>query len=242
MRRSGGRILLWNRHYAKLAADCIALKLDCPAAKTFEADFEKIAALRPDGVIRISVTRGIAQRGYAIPERVTSSRIVLWSALSPVGSVGGIRVRWCNLRLGTQPALAGIKHLNRLENVLARSEWRDPAISEGLMCDAEGRVIGGTMSNLFLLRGKALVTPELDKCGVAGVIRGLIIERARAEKIEMRVEPVSTADVRFADAVFVVNSVLGVKWVAALEDVTWGTHPFYLHMRSWISNAENDRD
>jgi 4-amino-4-deoxychorismate lyase len=148
-----------------------------------------------------------------------------------------IRARWCSLRLAIQPALAGIKHLNRLENVLARSEWHDPQIAEGLLCDARGRVIGGTMSNLFLLHKGVLVTPMLDGSGVAGVTREIIIEKARAEQFVVDVTEVTPDMVHSADAVFLVNSVIGAWQVIALGESFWKDDPIMDRVRGWIAHG-----
>lgn len=233
-----GQPVLWQRHYAKLAADCAALRLDCPAAAILECDIATIAAAHPDGVVRISLTRGVAKRGYSIPAESLPTRIVSWSDTPPSGYADGVKVRWCDLRLGIQPSLAGIKHLNRLENVLARSEWQDPEIAEGLLCDADGRVVSGTMSNLFLARDGGLRTPALNGCGVAGIMRDLVIEYARNNGLRVQIGPVDPADVRTADALFLVNSVIGVWQAGVLEDRTWDPAPMTELIRSWIEDAE----
>ncbi len=235
-----GKAVLWQRQYEKLAADSAAIGIACPPENLLETDLAKITAARADGVIRITLTRGIALRGYAIPATANVTRMVSWSAGADSGRLhtGGVRARWCDLRLAVQPALAGIKHLNRLENVLARSEWNDPAIAEGLLRDSNGHVIGGTMSNLFLLRAGGLITPSLDGSGVAGVTRDLIIESARADGISVRIAAVMPEELRAADAVFLLNSVIGVWPVAALDDASWGANPFADRLRSWIKNAE----
>jgi 4-amino-4-deoxychorismate lyase len=123
--------------------------------------------------------------------------------------------------------------------VLARAEWRDPQIAEGLLCDTEARVIGGTMSNLFLLRGGILTTPALTGCGVAGVTRDVIIERARSEGNPVRIAPVSVQDVRTAEALFLVNSLIGVWPVAALDEMNWSASPFAATLDRWIRDAAN---
>jgi len=240
LRLRNGKALLWPRQYAKLAADCFALDITCPGIAALEYDIEKITAVHTDGVVRITLTRGVAPRGYAIPGVANTTRIVGWSGEPPVRSdAHGIRARWCNLRLSRQPALAGIKHLNRLENVIARSEWNDSAIAEGLLLDSEGLVIGGTMSNLILMRAGELVTPALDACGVAGITRELIVERARCENMPVRIAPVATGDVRSADAVFLLNSVIGIRQIATLDDLNWKMHPVADQLRGWINYAEN---
>jgi 4-amino-4-deoxychorismate lyase len=233
-----GRPVLWSRQYARLAADSAALGIVCPPRQALEDDLQKIATTHADGVIRITLTRGSGPRGYAIPDSNVVTRILSWSAF-PAAPAGGVRVRWCQLRLAIQPALAGIKHLNRLENVLARSEWRDPQIAEGLLCDHAGHVIGGTMSNLFALRGGALVTPRLDGSGIAGVMRELILDSARADGIPVSIAVLTPAEIRAADALYLVNSVIGVWPVAALDDLTWGEHLFTPKLREWIRHAEH---
>ena len=177
-----GKPVLWPRQYAKLAHDCRALRIGCPAAAELERDLGRIAAAEPHCVVRITVTRGVSTRGYALAAKATATRIVSSSPLPQhprEHAERGVRVHMCRVRLALQPALAGIKHLNRLENVLARAEWQDPAISEGLMCDADDAVIGGTMSNLFLHANGKLTTPELTRCGIAGVMRDLVMDISR---------------------------------------------------------------
>ena len=147
----------------------------------------------------------------------------------------------CRIRLAAQPALAGIKHLNRLENVLARSEWSDPGIAEGLLCDADGNVICGTMSNVFLVTGGELVTPDLARCGVAGVQRELVIELARSNNIPVRIASVSIDELLCADELFLVNSVIGVWQIAALDRKTWNAGPMTAQIRRWINDAQAKR-
>lgn len=240
LRLRGGKTLLWRRQFSKLNADCAMLGIHCPAATVLEGDLAAVAARNADGVVRITVTRGIARRGYAIPEDTEVTRVVSWSEapVAPECGIRGVTVRWCRLRLAIQPALAGIKHLNRMENVLARTEWHDPRIAEGLLRDTEGQVIGGTMSNLFLLRDGLLMTPALSGSGVAGVTREVIIERAQAEGMPVRIAAISPQEVGAADAVFLVNSVIGVWPVAILDELAWGTSAWTGRLRAWISDAE----
>ncbi|MEQ1669070.1 MAG: aminodeoxychorismate lyase, partial [Sulfuriferula sp.] len=175
-----GNINNWSMHYAKLAKDCMQLALTCPDKSLFENDILYLSA-QQDGVIKLTVTRGVGARGYAPTAGAPVTRISTWSALPAHPQHArdtGIRARWCQLRLGRQPLLAGIKHLNRLENVLARAEWQDTDILEGLLLDEAGHVIGGTMSNLFIIKGRQLYTPDLTACGIAGVTRDRILAGA----------------------------------------------------------------
>lgn len=239
MRR--GRPLLWPRHYAKLAADCKALRIDCAAADIFERDLAAIAARQSDCVVKIVVTRGCGPRGYAILDATAPTRIVAASAL-PVYPQSycdsGVRVHLCRTRLALQPALAGIKHLNRLENVLGRSEWSDPEIAEGLMCDIDGNVICGTMSNVFLVTEGVLQTPQLARCGVAGVQRERVLELAQANDVQARLCDISIGQLLAADELFVVNSVIGVWQVVTLDRRTWKVGLLTMQIRAWLEDAQ----
>jgi 4-amino-4-deoxychorismate lyase len=146
----------------------------------------------------------------------------------------GIRARICALRVSAQPALAGIKHLNRLENVLARREWGDPDIAEGILLDSDGNVIGGTMTNIFIAENGALTTPDLRLSGVAGVTRERIFARAAASGIACRVENISTERLLESDEAFVVNSVIGVWQIRALADKSWDSGTITECVRRWL--------
>lgn len=238
----GGKPLLWARQYAKLAADCEALRIAGPDADVLERDLAAVAMRFPDCVVRIVITRGSGERGYAKPAAASPVRVVSASPLPDYPQrhyASGVRVQLCRIRLAAQPALAGIKHLNRLENVLARAEWSDPAIAEGLLCDADDNVICGTMSNVFLVRGGELVTPDLARCGVAGVQRELVIELARINNIPARIANVSIDELLAADELFLVNSVIGVWQIAAFGRKSWSPGPMTAQIRRWIEQAQD---
>jgi 4-amino-4-deoxychorismate lyase len=129
------------------------------------------------------------------------------------------------LRLASQPRLAGIKHLNRLENVLARAEWNSPEFAEGLLLDPYGHVVEGTMCNLFLVRDGVVCTPDLAGSGVAGVQRARVLAGAPELGYEVRVAQFSMADVFSSDEIFLVNSVIGLWPVRKLEGRQWLVGP-----------------
>jgi 4-amino-4-deoxychorismate lyase len=232
-----GTVPLWSRHYAKLAADCRALAIEPPSETALHADVQLVAGRMPDCALRITVTRGSGGRGYALPVPATPRRMVSASPLPEYpaeNTIHGITVRYCALRLAAQPQLAGIKHLNRLENVLARAEWDDPAIAEGLLCDVEGSVIEGTRCNLFLAERGALVTPDLSHCGVAGVTRDAIIELAAGNDMPCRIEAISRERLEAADEVMLVNSLIGVWPVARLQGRNWARFDTAARVRQWL--------
>jgi 4-amino-4-deoxychorismate lyase len=125
----------------------------------------------------------------------------------------GVCVRVCRQQLAEQPALAGMKHLNRLEQVLARAEWSDPQIAEGLMLDQRARLIEGTMSNIFLVRDGVVRTPQLHRCGVAGVMRQIVMEQL----VAVTETDLVLDDVIAADEVFLTNSVIGIWPVVRID-------------------------
>ena len=237
MAARAGQASLWHRHYAKLSADCQALAIAPPDETLLHEDLRWILQRMPDCAIRITITRGSGGRGYALPEAVTPRRIISASPIPEYPSAHttrGVKVRYCEQRLALQPRLAGIKHLNRLENVLARAEWHDPSVAEGLLLDVDGFVIEGTRCNLFLMEGGVLVTPDLSRCGVAGVTRDAVIEQALSHGIPCRLEPVSRERLQNADEVFLVNSLIGVWPVATLHGRTWHLFDTASRVRQWL--------
>jgi 4-amino-4-deoxychorismate lyase len=235
-----GKPVWWQRQYAKLAQDCAALKIDCPSRDTLASDLALLDTR--DCVVKIIVTRGDSLRGYAPPSAPVPTRVVISSPLPEYPgtyATQGVKVHLCNLRLAAQPALAGVKHLNRLENVLARAEWSDSTVAEGLLCDAADNVIGGTMSNLFIAKAGTLVTPDLTACGVAGVTRDVVMALAGSRAIPLQVKALSLDDLFAADEVFVVNSVIGVWPVIALERKAWAAGPLAVQMQRWIADAQD---
>ena len=154
----------------------------------------------------------------------------------------GIRVRRCDLVLSEQPRLAGVKTLNRLENVLARSEWDDPAIAEGLIADAEGRVIEGTMTNLFVAAAGRVFTPDLARCGVVGAQRERVRELLRAERVHCEERDLRWTDVLSAHEIFLTNSVVGVWSVRQVDERAYAPGPIAARMRELIEQEDAAAD
>jgi len=222
LRAVDGRPLHWSRHHAKLRDDCAALSIPCPSELILLNDVQSAIAGLAHATVKIMVTRGSGPRGYASPQPCVPMRIVIAELHArPPESSSGVTIHLCSLRLAHQPALAGVKHLNRLENVLARAEWNDSAIAEGLLLDQDGCAIGGTMSNLFIVEQGALATPILSRCGVAGVTRARVIDIAARLRIACRVEHLPLQRVLDADELFIVNSVIGLWPVSRMATHRW---------------------
>jgi 4-amino-4-deoxychorismate lyase len=209
-----------DRHLQRLQAGCERLQLPFEDRDGLAAEVRERGRECRDGVIKIVLGRAAGGRGYRFEAEQGVTRLVSTHPLPPVPpehGERGVRLRLCKLRLGLQPALAGIKHLNRLEQVLARAEWRDE-YDEGLLLDSNGHLVEGTMSNLFLGRDGALLTPRLDACGVAGVMRSVLIDLAVAAGIAVHRQSLLPADLSTAEEVFVCNSLIGVWPVIAVGE------------------------
>lgn len=241
LRASGGHALHWPLHYQKLLHDCTALGIACPDPGLLSAELNELLALHPDGAIKLIVTRGQGMRGYAPPIRVEPTH--LWDVSPLPGfpadwATSGIRARLCQLRLGQQPRLAGIKHLNRLENVLAAAEWNDAGIAEGLLMDAAGNVIAGTRSNLFVVTQGKLITPDLSRCGVAGVQRDRVMAWAKRHDMPLQVRDISLDEVLHADELFVVNSIMVLWPLRELEQNRWSDFPIAMQIRQSLEGTD----
>ena len=222
----GGPVLL-DRHLQRLEAGCrrLALNVDMNA---LSAELSAYARGLGDGVLKLIVTRGDSLRGYAADPSAMARRILQGSppAIYPAAHAEqGIRLFPCTVRLSEQPLLAGLKHLNRLEQVLARSEWADSEHAEGLMLDTSARVIEGVFSNLFLVRDGVLFTADLSRCGVAGVMRAELLFQAKSQGIATQITDISLEQLHQADEVFVCNSVYGVWPVRGCGSARWSVGP-----------------
>ncbi|HWU34026.1 MAG TPA: aminodeoxychorismate lyase [Methylovorus sp.] len=219
-----GKPQVWALHYQKLSADCSRLSLSCPSATDLLQDIQHLYADQASGVAKIIISRGAGSRGYAINPEVPSTRIVMRTAMPQYPehyAETGVQLTLCSLRLAHQPRLAGIKHLNRLENVLARMEWQDPEIFDGILLDQQGFVVEGTMSNILLRFGSRLLTPDLRNCGVAGVTRDRIIQLASSLGLQAGIADISLEQMMQADEIIVCNSLFGAWQATQFNGKTW---------------------
>ncbi|MFQ5636083.1 MAG: aminodeoxychorismate lyase [Gammaproteobacteria bacterium] len=185
------------------------------------AEVRRLALECGSGAAKVIVTRGTGPRGYRLPPMPAPMRLV---GVMPAGRLPrenyeqGIALRVCRTPVGWNPVLAGMKTLGRLEQVLARAEWNDPGIAEGLMLDREQRIVGGTMTNFFVVSGGRLCTPSLAGAGVAGIMRGLVLEQAEAAGLEFRERDMTVDGLRDDDELFVTNSQVGIWPVCRVDE------------------------
>jgi 4-amino-4-deoxychorismate lyase len=191
------------------------------------ADIDTAVATAPSrAVLKIVVTRGSAvRRGYApggteIPRPIVS----LWKAAALTSHPDGVNLVLASLRVADQPALAGIKHLNRLENVLAARQAQEAGAFEALMLGADDRLVSGAMSNLFIVKSGRISTPFVDRAGVAGVMRGIVLRECAALGLDASEEHLTLEDLFAADGAFITNARLGVVPVGHV-----GEHAFRMN-------------
>lgn len=222
MRKEKGKILFWDEQYQKLKHDAEVIQIVCPEKALLEADLAELR-LR-DAAVKIILSRGNSIRGYAPAVDAKATRIVQENTLPETYAhllTDGVRIRFAEWRLSAHPKLAGIKHLNRLDNVMARLEHTDAEIFESLMLDQEGWVTEGTMSNVFALKNAILFTPDLRYGGVAGVMRDKVIAAAKKLGIAVIILPLTPENILEADELILTNSLFGVVPVRECDLQVW---------------------
>jgi len=238
LRTINGKALHWPLHYLKLQHDCAALGMVCPDEVLLLAELDLVLAKHPNGVVKLIVTRGEGARGYTPDSGAMPTRI--WDGFAMPDyptewAMQGIKARVCNLRLSTQPSLACVKHLNRLENVLAAAELN--GAPEGLLLDADGHLIEGTRSNLFIVSHGQLLTPDLSRCGVAGIQRGRVMAWALQHGITLYVRDINLEEALQADELFLVNSVIGLWPIRELALRHWSHFPVAEKIRQHLEHT-----
>jgi len=232
----GGNARLWQGHMDRLQRGCQRLNIVAPPQEVLLRELKTVAAGLGLCIVKIIVTRGVGGRGYAPPATATPCRVV--SAHPWPGGVDedrqlGVHGVLCETRLALQPQLRGIKHLNRLEQVLAAQELeRDPAKQgkQGILMNTEGFLITAISANLFIVNDGLLLTPRMDRCGVHGVLRERLLREqvARCERRRITMDML-----READEVFLCSSVRGIVALRSLETLSWEIGPVTREMQAW---------
>lgn len=218
----------WQYHLDRLNLGCERLAIPVPSSQQLLDEALSLCQTQARAILKIIITRGSGGRGYAVPNSAIPTRIVAlydWPSQPSHYYQQGIQARICSLRLGHQPFLAGIKHLNRLEQVLARNEWQDETIQEGLLLDQAGSVIAGTKSNLFMVKHGQLITPDLHLCGIAGVMRRIILEMKLATYKTCKTAVFDTTSLFSAEEIFVSNSIMGIWPVTKINEQSFLVGP-----------------
>ncbi len=238
-----GTIEFIDAHFARLIDGCRRLNIEFAQAGKLNNELNIVcqSLIGNDAIIKVIITRGSGGRGYLATSGVEPTRIISTHPL-PIYpshySQVGVKVRLCTHTLSENVALAGIKHLNRLDQVLARNEWHDADIAEGIMLDSTGHVIEGTMSNVFMVKAGKLFTPMVDKSGVAGVMRAQIISLAAELNISVVETNVHLEDFMEADEIFISNSVIGLWPVSQIDNTLYVVGPVTQNLQDVLQQAK----
>ena len=242
-----GKAPLWEYHCRRLDKGCKQLKIKTDAAlfRRLWSGLQQVVSeagrVSEICVVKIMITRGAGGRGYQpAPQSNPSEIIICYPAPSyPLTHASeGIQVTTCKHRLSENPALAGIKHLNRLDQVLASTELSD-SVPEGLMLDQQGLIIEGTKSNVLLFKNNEIVSPITSLCGVDGVARSFIFDNLSILGIKGRFEHVESAQAFEFDGMAIVNSVLGIWPVRTLDCVELPISPLVSDIQRLFNNKLN---
>ncbi len=223
-----GRPRFWPLHIDRLQLGCRRLGIraadDAVLAADLDAALQQCAIDTRHCTAKIIVTAGVGQRGFC---RSGGAKASIWvgvfeSRTMPASAYeDGIDVRLCHVRLAEQPLLAGLKTLNRLEQVMACAEWDDTSIFEGLMLDSADRLICGTMSNVFIVSANSLKTPAITRCGVAGIMRRHLLAITADAGIDCEVADITIDEAFAAEEIFLSNSQFGILPVRRCEQHAW---------------------
>jgi 4-amino-4-deoxychorismate lyase len=219
-----GKPLLWERHLQRLFEGCARLRIEAPPERLLRSEADQLCVHAQRAVLKLVVTRGRSERGYALPNGETPTRVLTlrpWPSYPEKAAQMGVDVCLCRTRISRSPQLAGIKHLNRLDQVLARAEWQRE-FAEGFMFDDTDRLIEGTASNVFVVSRGTLLTPDLSESGVAGVMRALVLEYAQTVSLPYKITGITRSQLDAAEEIFLSNSLIGIWPVRRVESRVYG--------------------
>jgi len=234
-----GQAEFLQQHLQRLENDCQRLSIEYQSiAELLESELIQLCAeLTTDTVIKIIITRGQGGRGYRSDSCGLPTRIISTHPFPsyPESHQQGIKARICQQPISINSATAGIKHLNRLDQVLARAEWNDDSIAEGIMFNDLERLIDGTMTNVFIVKQQQLFTPELTLSGVAGIMRQQVINCSEQAGLKVVYADLTLNDLLAADEVFVTNSIINIWPVTTISTTSYQHGPITKQLQNLLT-------
>ena len=214
------KILFWVNHFARLNKGCEQLKISRVDESVWLSDVKKALSLSSYDrcVVKLILSRGESLRGYGFKDDIKPVRAVIVSELQKVTFNKSFCLEYCQSGYDSNPKLAGIKHCNRLEQVLARAGLKS---DEGIMLDENHNVISVTQGNIYAIHSNTLITPKLDKCGVEGTRRDVILDLAKLLGIKVKVDTLSVKELGQANEVFISNSIIGIQSISQIGDISF---------------------
>lgn len=229
-RIKNGRVELLNAHIERLARHCAALLIPFREWEALAQEMQTLANPQRDGVLKVIITRGSGGRGYS-PSACQSPTRVLSVSPSPAHyphlQKEGARLALSPIRLGRNPRLAGLKHLNRLEQVLIRAHLEQTDADEALVLDSDGWVTECCAANVFWRADDVVFTPRLDQAGVDGIMRRHCISRLAQSRFRVVEVNARVESVRQADEVVICNALMPVLPVRTFAEVHYRSRELF---------------
>jgi 4-amino-4-deoxychorismate lyase len=217
------KLLFWSNHFERMKLGCDRLKISMIDETLWLSDIKKAFSLMKidNCIVKLVLSRGESLRGYSYKDNIRPIRITIVSELKKNNQDKGFSLEFCNSGYNSNPKLAGIKHCNRLEQVIARAGIK---VDDGIMLDENENVVSVTQGNIFCIQGNRLITPNLDKCGIEGTRRAVILKIAVDLGFDINIKNLSVAELLRSDEVFISNSIQGVGPVNQIEDFAYSKH------------------
>ena len=217
------KALHWKYHYKKIVEDCLALKINPPKEKDLLSDINSLFRSNKKSVGKFIISRGIGERGYKFDEDIMHNRFLIKTKMPSYPKEYfkiGVNLYVCKQKLNPS-ILSGVKHLNRLENIMARQEWKGDHYADGILLDQHGHVIECISSNIFMRVGKIIYTPKINYFGIKGVTRELIIKISKQLGFKIKETTFNLNSLLECDEVFITNSLFGVLQVKKIKNKSW---------------------
>jgi 4-amino-4-deoxychorismate lyase len=206
-----GVVVLLDMHIQRLTGGCKLLGLNTPCMQSLMTELTMVAKKFSLAALKVVVTAGSGGKGYSrvgLHTDATNVIIIVSDFPSHYKEIAleGIIVGDSNQQIGISPMLAGIKHLNRLEQVLLRAELDKRNEDDLLVINCQGHVVEATSSNVFYWLEGRLCTPEISVSGVNGIIRQSIL----ATYSEISIRETHLEDLKQVTAMFICNALMGI--------------------------------
>lgn len=206
-----GTIVLLDKHIERLRLGCQKLKLKAPVMADLTVQLQSVAKVYAHAVLKVMITAGSGGRGYSrkgLSDNATNVIIMVSDFPGHYEKLAqhGICLGDSKQHIATSPMLAGVKHLNRLEQVLLRAELDERVEDDLIVTNYRGEVIEVTSSNIFFYLNGQLCTPDLSTSGVDGIIRQTIL----AKYPQIKICQTELSELKKAQAIFICNSLMGI--------------------------------
>lgn len=240
-----GRAELWPEHLTRLKLSCERLHIVFSAWNELHADVKALIRDQTESVLKIIISRGEGGRGYSVAGVGQPSYVLSLHAMPQhyqQWQIQGIDLGLSPIKLARQPLLAGIKHLNRLEQVLVKYELEKSSYLDAVVCDTDNMMVETSAANLFWRQGGLWYTPELINSGVEGLMRNLVMDIFRQKSVPIQAVSAKVSSLQQAEEVFICNSLMGVVPIKSFTpiDISEKKGFIFAHL-SWLQALVNNR-